>query len=158
VSGLVDITLVSAIVAAVSVVVGVIIAILELRHLAKTRRTDLIMKLYERFGAREIVEAILKIGSLKLENFDDYAKRYGLVDAVQVIEIFEAVGTLLEQGLVDIELVDSLFGFSVSTAWESNLLMLINGMRKGSNQPLFFSHVDYLFKRLSIYKEEKARA
>jgi hypothetical protein len=31
-------------------------------------------------------------------------------------------------------------------------------LRKGSNQPLFFSRVDYLFKRLSTYKKEKAIA
>jgi uncharacterized membrane protein len=158
VSGLVDVTLVSAIVAAISVIVGVIIAILELRHLAKTRRTDLIMRLYERFGSKEIIENVIKIGSIKLESFDDYTKKYSIADAVQVIQIFEAVGVLLEQGLVDIEVVYSLFGMSVTRAWESNLKILINGLRKISDQPLFFSHVDYLFKQLSIFMEEKTRA
>jgi hypothetical protein len=155
---MVDVSTVSTIVATVSVVVGVVFTLLEVRHLARTRRTDVIMKIYESFRSREIVEAIFKIGGAKFDNFDDYVKKYGLVDAVQVIEIFESVGVLLEQGLVDINLVDCLFGISVNSAWESTIQTLINGIRKGSNQPLFFSHVDYLFKRLSTYKKETAKA
>jgi len=61
-------------------------------------------------------------------------------------------------GTVETSLVDCLFGFSVNSAWESTIQTLINGIRKGSNQPLFLSHVDYLFKRLSTYKKENAEA
>jgi hypothetical protein len=155
---MVDVFTVSTIVTAVSVVVGVVFAVLELRHLARTRRTDVILKIYERFGNRDIVDAIMKIGSAKFESFDDYVKKYGLTDTVQVLEIFDEVGILLEQGLVDINLVDNLFGPSVNTAWESNLQTLISGIRRGSNQPSFFSHVDYLYKRLSTYKKGEAKA
>lgn len=149
---------VSTIVVTVSVVVGVVFTLLEIRHLTKTRRTEVILRIYERFGSREIVDAIMKIGGAKFESFDDYVKKYGLADTVQVLEIFDEVGILLEQGLVDINLVDNLFGPSVNTAWESNVQALINGIRKGSNQPSFFGHVDYLYNRLSAYKKEKTRA
>jgi len=157
-SHMVDVLTVSTIVTTVSVVVGVVFAVLELRHLARTRRTDVILKIYERFGDREIVDAVMKIGGAKFEGFDDYVKKYGLADTVQVLEIFDEVGILLEQGLVDINLVDNLFGPSVNTTWESNLQTLINGIRKGSNQPSFFSHVDYLYERLSTYKKRKVRS
>jgi len=59
---------------------------------------------------------------------------------------------------VDINLIDNLFGPSVNTTWESNLQTLIEGIRKGSNQPSFFSHVDYLYRRLSDYKKGKTKA
>jgi hypothetical protein len=154
---MVDITTISTVVATISVVIGVVFTLLEVRHLARTRRTDVIMRIYESFRSKEIVEAIFKIGGAKYENYDDYVKKYGLVDAVQVIEIFESVGILLKEGLVDTKLVYSLFVISVITAWQSTLQTLIIGMRKASNQPLFFSHVDYLFKRLDSYKKEKAR-
>ena len=156
-SRMVDILTISTIVTTVSVVVGVVFAVLELRHLARTRRTDVILKIYERFGDREIVDAVMKIGGAKFESFDDYVKKYGLADTVQVLEIFDEVGILLEQGLVDIILVDNLFGPSVNTTWESNLQTLISGIRKGSNQPTFFSHVDYLYERLSNYKKRRAK-
>ena len=152
-----DIATISTIVAAVSIVVGVVFTILEIRHMAKTRRTEVILKIYERFGSREIVDAVMKIGS-KFESLEDYVKKNGLTDTVQVLEIFDEVGVLLEQGLVDINLVHSLFGPSVTKEWESNILRLVNGLRKRSGQPSFFSHAEYLFKRLSAYKEEKAKA
>jgi hypothetical protein len=155
---MVDISAVSTIVVTVSVVIGVVFTLLEIRHLARTRRTDVIMKIYERFGSKEIVEAIIKVGGAKFENFDDYVKKYGLIDVVQIITIFEGVGVLLEQGLVDINLVDCLFGPSLNTVWESNIQTVINGMRKGLNQPLFFQHFDYLYKRLNAYHKEHAKA
>jgi hypothetical protein len=150
-----DISTLSTIVATVSIVIGVVFTVLEVRHLARTRRTEVILRIYERFGNREIVDAIMKIGS-EFGNFDDYVKKYGLSDTVQVLEIFDEVGILLKQGLVDIDLVDSLFSRSVTPEWESKILTLVNGIRKNSNQPSFFYHVEYLFKRLSTYKESKA--
>jgi hypothetical protein len=153
-----DVSTVSTIVVTVSVVIGVVFTVLEIRHLAKTRRTEVILRIYERFGSREIVDAIMKIGGAKFESFDDYAKKYGLSDTVQVLEILDEVGVLLEQGLVDINLVDDLFGPSVNTEWESNVQAIIDGIRKSSNRLSFFSHVDYLFNRLSTYKKEKIKA
>lgn len=50
---MVDVSTVSTIVATVSVVVGVVFTLLEVRHLARTRRTDVIMKIYESFRSRE---------------------------------------------------------------------------------------------------------
>jgi hypothetical protein len=155
---MIDISTASTIVATVSVVIGVVFTLLEIRHLTKTRRTEVILRIYERFGSREIVDAIMKIGGAKFENFDDYVKKYGLTDTVQVLEIFDEVGILLEQGLVDINLVDNLFGPSMNTAWESNVQTLIKGIRIGSNQPTFFKHVDYLYNRLSAYNKEKTKA
>lgn len=74
-----------------------------------------------------------------------------------VLEIFDEVGILLEQGLVDIDLVENLFGPSVDTMWESNIQTLVNGIRKSSNRRSFFSHIDYLYKRLSAHRKENAK-
>lgn len=78
-----DISTISAVVAAVSVVVGVVFTILEIRHLAKTRRMEVILRIHERFGSREVVDAIMKISGAKFESFDDYVKKYGLADTVR---------------------------------------------------------------------------
>ncbi|WXG44623.1 MAG: hypothetical protein WED04_11415 [Promethearchaeati archaeon SRVP18_Atabeyarchaeia-1] len=77
-----DISTISTAVAAVSVVIGVVFTVLEIHHLSRTRRTEIIMKVYERFGSREMVEAMSKVGRAKFENFDDYVKKYGLTDVV----------------------------------------------------------------------------
>jgi hypothetical protein len=147
-----DISTISTIVATVSVVVGVVFTMLEVRHLARSRRTEVILKIYERFGSRDIVEGIMKIGS-EYKSFEDYVKKYGLSDTVQVLEVFDEVGVLLKRGLVDIDLVDDLFSRSVTPEWESRVLALVKGIREGSKQPSFFYHVEYLFKQLDAYKK-----
>jgi hypothetical protein len=155
---LADVLTVSAIIAAVSVVVGVIFAVLELRHLAKNRRTDVILRIYERFASKEIVEAIMTIGAPGPGDFDDYVKKNGIVGLVQVLETFDEVGILLEDGLVDIKLVNSLFGPSLNERWESRMKKYIEGLRKASDQQSFFLHVDYLLERLDGYRERAGKA
>jgi hypothetical protein len=147
-----DVPMITAIITTVSIVIGVIFTLLELRHLTGTRKTEIIMKIYDRFGSKEIVEAMNKVGAAKFESLDDYRKKYGLTEAVQIAVLFEGLGVLLEQNLIDIKMVDRLFGPSLNSLWE-RMQPLIYAMRKGLNEPFFFSHYEYLIKRLSAYRK-----
>jgi hypothetical protein len=155
-----DVSTVATVVATVSVVVGVIFTILELRHLARTRRTDVVMRIYERFESRDMLEAMSRIGAAKFETFDDYRKKYGpsiLLDAEQIAVFFEGIGSLLEQDLIDIKLVNSLFGPSLKSAWEM-LRPVVQGMRERINEPFLFSHFEYLCNQLSAYRKDSAKS
>jgi hypothetical protein len=88
---LIDVETVASIVTTLSIVIGVVFTILEIQHLGKTRKTEVIMKIYERFGTREIVEAINRVGSAKLENIADYNKKYGFTDVTLIAELFEGI-------------------------------------------------------------------
>ena len=66
--------------------------------------------------------------------------------------IFERVGLLLEQNLIDIRLVDRFFGGMVSTMWEK-LGPVVHGMRKGLSQPYLGMHFEYLHCRMRVYGE-----
>lgn len=48
-----DLSTISTIITTTSVVIGVVFAVLELRHLTGTRKTEIIMRIYDRFGTRE---------------------------------------------------------------------------------------------------------
>ena len=50
------------IVTTVSIIIGIAFTILEIRHLARVRRTNVIMKIYDKFGSKEMVEAVNKVG------------------------------------------------------------------------------------------------
>jgi len=150
---MVDVSAVSSIVATVSVVVGVVFALLELRHLTKTRKTEIIMRIYDKFGSREIVEAINKVGMAKFESLADYRQKYGFTEVTELAVLFEGIGVLLEQNLIDMKMVDRLFGPTLNTLWE-RMEPVIYGMRKGLNEPFFFSHCEYLVKRLSSYRNK----
>jgi hypothetical protein len=149
---LIDISTVSALVVAFSVVVGLVFTLMELRHLARTRRTEVIMRIYERFGTKEMVEAMNSVGRLRLEKFEDWSKG-GLTGFTQIAVIFEGLGVLLEEDLIDIKLVDSLFGPTLDTLWEP-MRPLIYGMRESIKQPFFFSHFETLHDRLEEYRKE----
>jgi hypothetical protein len=148
-----DISTISTIVVTVSVVTGVVFTVLELRHLARTRRTEVIMRVYETFGTKEWIENIMKIGGAKFDTFEEYSKRYGLTEAFRVATVFGGVGVLLQENLIDIRLANSLFGPSVSLMWQA-LRPVIQGIRETAKQPWLFSQFEYLNQRLSAYRRE----
>jgi hypothetical protein len=148
-----DISSIATIVTTVSIVIGVIFTLMELRHLNVTRKTEIIMKIYEKFGSREIVEAILKVGNAKFVDMADYRNKYGFTEVTELAVLFEGIGVLLEQNLIDIKMVDRLFGPTLDSLWE-RMMPVLYGMRKGLNEPFFFSHYEYLIKRLSEYRKK----
>ena len=149
---MIDIPTVASIVTTISIVVGVVFTLLEIRHLAQTRKTEVIMKIYERFGTREIIEAINRVGNAKFENIADYSKKYGFTDISLIAELFEGIGVLLEQNLIDIKMVDSLFGPTINLLWV-RMKPVLYAMREGLNEPFFFSHYEYLINRLNAYRK-----
>jgi len=84
------------------VIVGVVFTVLELRNLAITRQTDLVIRLYSTFGSKEIQEAWEKINITEYEGYNAYAKKHGFLEINQVGWFFEGVGVLLNRRLIDI--------------------------------------------------------
>jgi hypothetical protein len=150
---MIDITTISALVTTVSIIVGVVFTLLEIRHFNKTRKTEIIMKIYERFGSKEIVEAMNKVGSAKFESFDDYREKYGLTDITEIAVLFDGIGVLLEQNLIDVNMVDQLFGATVYLLWD-RIEPVIHAMRKGLNEPSFFAHFENLIIKLNVHRQK----
>jgi hypothetical protein len=136
VSRVVDIYEISAIVAAIGVLVGVIYYVLDLRHQTKMRHTDLVMRLYSDWGSEELQKAVGTVMRLEFKDYDDYVKKYGsslTTDAFagiwKVAWFFNGVGVLVQGKLADVELVDKLFGYMILGIWEG-LKPIIEGMKK----------------------------
>jgi len=153
---MVDIPTISAIVVAAGVLVGLFFTLLELRHLARTRKTDVIMRIYDRFSSREMVDAIYSVGELRVRSGAPMPQEK-MVGIVQVSTLFEGLGVLLEKGLIDIELVDSLFGPSLDALWEP-IRPFVYSTRESLKQPFMFSHFEYLHNRLNDYRKKNAIA
>ena len=68
-------TSVSAIVAAVGVLVGVVLTVLELRNLVKQRQTDLFMKVYSIFGSGKFSKAVRRLLATEVKNYDDFCQK-----------------------------------------------------------------------------------
>jgi len=107
-----DIPSISAIVAAAGVLIGVVYYILDMRHQRQVRQTDLIMRLYSRYGSEGFQKTQEKVNKrLRGEalNFHAYVEKYGFGEWVAVGTFFEGIGILLHRKLIDIGLIDDLF-------------------------------------------------
>jgi len=151
----VDISTLSTVVAATSVVIGVVLAVLELRNLVKTRQTDLVIRLYTTMGSKEFQDAWQKFSSLEFSDYNDYVKRYGSLSSenpahtaiFMVCLYFEGVGELLYRKLIDINMVDDLFTFPIKTGWEK-VKLFVESARKQLNAPSLFEWFEYLYNEM----------
>jgi len=149
---MVDITSISAVVAAIGVIVGVVFTVLELRNLVKTRQTDLVIRLYSTFGSKEFQEVLMKVLDLEFKDYNGFVKKYvpstseenPIVTATSMVGIFfEGIGLLLHRKLIDIGLVGDLFISPVTMAWEK-MKPIAEGWRKQYNRPEIFEWFEYL--------------
>ena len=150
-----SINAISGILAAIGVIVGVVFAVLQLRDLAKTRRTDLVIRLYSAFGSKEIQEAWEKLRTREFEDYSAYSKEYGLLEINTVGWFFEGVGVLLARKLIDIGLVDDLFSSPVKRAWE-RMKPIAEGMRKQTQRPQIWEWFEYLYNEMQRREQELA--
>jgi len=149
-----DIPSISAIAAALGVLVGVVIALVELRNLVKQRQTDLVTRLSSDIALdRESLEAFVDIVEAEFEDYDDFVKRYGKfisknqvpMSFMMMGNFYEQIGVLLRNRLIDASLVDQLF--PVIITWEKTK-PLVEGMRKEYHDPGFFEWFEYLYNEM----------
>jgi len=140
----VDITSISAMVAAIGVIVGVVFAILELRNLVEARQTDIVTRISSRLSSREHQEAWEKVRDRDITNYNDYKKNYGFVEVNMLCNVYDQVGVLLRRKLIDASLVHALFGTIIMSRWTKFKPLIENG-RKHHNQPDIFINFEYLY-------------
>ena len=160
---MVDITEISAVVAAAGVLVGVIYYILDMRNQTRKRQTDLVMKLYSELGSKEYIEAYPKFFLLEFKDFEDFRDKYPRVKFASseagtaynmYCYFFEKVGLLLHRKLIDIELVDDLFSIAIKSNWEK-VKPIVEGRRKEWNTPAYWEWFEYLYNEMRKREQRK---
>ena len=148
-----DIPSISAIVAAIGVLIGVVFTVLQLRDLVRTRHTDLVMRLYSTWQSKEFSEATLKVWNLEFKDYDDFVKKYGpwyseteVYTAFRMVcNFFDGIGILLIRKLVDIEIVASMFARATKTSWEKVKLLVEDRRQIGTT---LFTDFEYLYNEI----------
>ena len=151
---------VSTALAALSVLVGVIFAIFQMRDAARARHTELIIELNPalKIGVDEISEFLPRVWSLDYEDFDDFVEKYGepigqlSTTATQkafyvITEYFNGLGFLLHRGLIDIDEIEYLLSGSISEIW-GRVRPVIEGMRTRYSMPNLSEWFEYLHERM----------
>lgn len=148
-----DIPSISALVAAVGVIVGVVYYILDIRHQRQVRQTDMVMRLHTTFGSKELQDAWEKTQDRELKDFNTYKKEYGLREVNEVGWFFEGLGVLLYRKHIDISLVDDLFSSPIKRAWEK-LKPIAEGERNQTNRPQIWEWFEYLYNEMQKREQQ----
>jgi len=151
-----DIPSISTVIAAMSVVVGVVFAVLQLRNAMRQRRTEILMNLYSRFGSAEFASALERIRTSEYTDYHEYVEKYGVAELFQVGSVFEGLGFLLHRQLVDKDLV-SLFSSSESLITWEKIEPMVEDARKQLSQRKAGQYVPMLAWWEYFYNEVKKR-
>jgi hypothetical protein len=147
-----DLTSFSALVAAISVVVGVIFAIIQMRHAAKIRQTEYVIRLNPALQASvgNLAEAA-KILSRDFTSYEDYVKTHGdpMYDRafLTVAAYYDDLGYLLYKRLIDTDIVEYILSGGIAGSWE-RLQQIIRGMREDRKLPTLLEWFEYLYNEM----------
>ena len=153
---MVDIQTISIGIASASVVAGVVYYALQLRNQTKIRKTDLLVRLYSTMSTKDWLEAWEKFRDREILDYDEYKEKYGLVEFNEVFLFFDQVGSLLQKGLIDIDLVPFRAG-QVKITWEK-MKPMIEGARKRFNEPEFGYDAEYLANEVKKREQKLQQA
>ena len=163
-SRMVDITEISAIVAAAGVLVGVVYYILDLRQQTKMRKTELFMRLWEFGSTDEFMGALEKVTTdLQFRDYKDFVAKYGSFLSEnptqralwRVYSFFSLLGTLLYKKLLDIDFIYHFASPQHTTALYEKLKPITLGLRKDFNEPILCKILNTLLMSLpDIYHKQ----
>ena len=153
-----DVTSISAIVAAAGVIIGVVLAVQELRHMAKSRRTESFWRVFSSFNSREYLEAWTKVYSLEFKDYNDFKNKYGIFTfdnptsvALSIVgNLFEGAEYLIRNGLMGYDVVGE---FPVSLTWEK-----MKPIAEGARKELSMSGMWSGFERLAQEMKKRQRS
>ena len=145
VSRVVDITGISAVVAALGVLIGVAYYILDMRSQTKIRKTDMLVKLYSRSTDSEFMDAYWKVLSLDVADYHDYVKKYGALSSdspmnrafFTVVNFYQMAGALLLRKLIDLLTVYDFWGSRNPTMIFEKVKPIVLGLRREVDPELY---------------------
>ena len=142
-------------IASAGVFLAAIYCILQIRHQRKMRQSDLVLRLYATFGSNEFQERWTEFIKGDYKDYDDFVKKYDIRSnpAPESSWLFEALGVLLKNRLIDISLVDDLFTGPSKWFWEK-LKPIAEDTRKQFNCPQYAEHIEYLYNEMKKREQE----
>ena len=164
-----DVQTMSVVIAAVSVVIGVINSILSSRRAAEndqmmleTRQAQLFSQISSWWRSREAIKAYRNIRyhyyEDKIENnlsWSDFFEKYGshgdveaYSDQMTLWAFFEGIGILVKKNLIDVEIVNDLLSGRMIWMWENMIGPNVDLIRKVTDDPTQYDSIEYLYHEM----------
>jgi len=144
------------IVAAASVVLGVIYYLYNLRTTLETRQASLFMQLYSIYESKDFLKDYTDLWKYEYTDINDWMQKYHPVknpeayaSFMRIGRFYEGVGILIEKKLISMDLVVELMREAIIFNWD-RLKIYAYGQRELTHMPIW-AHFE------SLYNEVKAR-
>ena len=122
-------------VGSIALIVGVIVAALQLRRLQSQRQEEMVLRAYTPFFAEDLTRAYWRVHNWSYTTWDEFQNRASLddwTDLDQVTTFFEMMGVFYKRGIAKLDLLDDLFAGSLLLMW-SKVAPLVRGYRADAN-------------------------
>ncbi|UCH31394.1 MAG: hypothetical protein JSV05_07825 [Candidatus Bathyarchaeota archaeon] len=154
---MVDLQMISVILAASGLLVGATYYILILRNAEKTRRTQLFMNIYNRFYDREFQKCYLKmLHNEEWNSFEEWWGKYGPSNLEHYSgwmawgTYFAGIAMLVKQGQIDPQQVSDLLGTYILWSWEryKSIFKEIRARSEVRKRPQLSDWLEYLYHEM----------
>jgi hypothetical protein len=167
-----DVQTISVVIAAVSVVIGVINSILSSRRAEKndeqtleTRQAQLYMQVYNRWNSLDLVNAYNQVRyTYQFTDAEELISKYSpekhpeaAANLTMLGYFFEGLGVLVKKGLLTIDLVEDLMSQRVIWYWENKASLVVDDLRTLTNDPTQYDHIEYLYHEMKHRQRLTAR-
>ncbi len=135
---------------------GLMIAItyyaFTIRNQNRTRQAQLFMQTHAQWRDRHFIESFHDMLSWEWDNLQDYADRL-LTDtekvytSTEVIWYFEGVGELLKKGLIDIDIVFTMYADRFIN-WAEKYIPILKALREYYVTPWRYRNIEYLYEQM----------
>jgi hypothetical protein len=110
------------------------------------------MRLYATFSSNEFQDAWTKVRKRasdfeSIDDIYDFDKETGPREFNQVCVFFEGVGILFKRKVIDITMIEDLFGRNIARVWEKVKTGVFK-LRQQHNDPTILSEFEYLYNEM----------
>jgi len=157
---MVDVQTISIVLTGLGIIGAIIYYTLTLRNANKTRQAQLFMNLHETYmeESYQISEAIM-LNDWQWNDYDDFMEKYGYKTEnygmfAKEGTFLEAIGVLVNRGMIDVTLVDDLMSGSILKWWEKFEPVQLE-IRERFNWPQNAEWVEYLYHQIKPIAERQ---
>ena len=139
-----------------AVLVGVGVAILQLRGLRAQRQTEAVLRAYMPFLEENLTRAYWRVHNWSYTSFEQFEREATLddwTDLDQVTTFFEMMGVLYKRRMAKLDLLDDLFAGSLVLSW-TKVAPLVRGYRVAANVHDYGLRFEALAKALDEHMTE----
>ena len=162
---MVEITTIASIAAAIGILVGTTLAVLQLRNLVIQRKVNTLINLVPSFrpdGGEKTNKSARLLFASDFKDYNDFIERYGDIDTsenevvnafIQISGWYESLGFLYYRKLIDRKMFCELFTIMPIKDWEK-MEPIIIGLRHGGSNPRLYEFFEFMVKDMRMRLEK----